>query len=104
MGIFDDNVNDRYTVTMEKIYCALKCLGHEQLWLRNNGKYNRLIITWDNYVTASYNPYTKSWNFRKSACRVNDNPSGRMPPGPTKTLTELTGGDVIFQLSVLLES
>lgn len=96
--------NGRHTIEMEQIYYALKCLGHERLWLRENGKYNRLIITWDNYVTASYNPYWKSWNFRKNACRVNDNPSGRVPPGPTKTLTELTGEDVIFQLSLILES
>ncbi|HIE9814659.1 TPA: hypothetical protein ACXRZA_005159 [Klebsiella pneumoniae] len=74
-------------VETSEIYEALKCLGHSQLWLRDNGKYNRHIITWDNMVAASYNPYLKSWNFRKNACRINDNLSGKTPSG--KGLTEL---------------
>ncbi|CAI0765234.1 Uncharacterised protein [Serratia fonticola] len=93
----------RQSIDMDQIYNALKCLGHTRLWLRNNGKYNLLIITWDNYVAASYNPYCKSWNVRKNACRVNDNPSAYVPPGPKDKLTELTGSDLIFQLSLILD-
>ncbi|HDT4319712.1 hypothetical protein [Enterobacter sp. JJBC] len=80
----------RKQVQIQEIYEALKCLGHTRLWLRDNGKYNRLIITWDNLVAASYDPYLKSWNFRKNACRVNDNAKNEIPPGKSSVLIELT--------------
>lgn len=79
----------RKQVDIHEIYEALKCLGHSRLWLRDNGKYNRLIITWDNLVAASYDPYLKSWNFRKNACRVNENAKNEIPPGESSVLTEL---------------
>ncbi|HGG4756864.1 TPA: hypothetical protein ACJGUQ_003600 [Salmonella enterica subsp. enterica serovar Ball] len=90
-------------IDIVQIYNALQCIGHTQLWLRDNGKYNRLIITWDNYVTASYNHNWKSWSFRKNACRVNINSVGKEPLGPKENLTELTGEDFVFQLSSLLD-
>ncbi len=74
-------------VEIQQIFEALICIGHTRLWLRDNGKYNRLIITRDNLVAASYNPYLRSWNFRKNACRVNDNTKNESPPGGF--LTEL---------------
>lgn len=79
----------RKQVDIHEIYEALTCLGHTRLWLRDNGKYNRLIITLGNLAAASYDPYLKSWSFRKNTCRVNDNAQNKSPPGKLSVLTEL---------------
>lgn len=91
----------RKQIGIYEIYEALKCLGHIRLWLRDNGKYNRIIITWDNLVVASYDPYIKSWNFRKNACRVNDNAQNKTPPGKSSVLTELEDSGQAWQLTLV---
>ncbi|BBJ60900.1 hypothetical protein EATA6166_44550 (plasmid) [Enterobacter asburiae] len=80
-------VGKRKLVTIDAIYEALICIGHTRIWLRNNGKHNRHLITWNNLVAASYDPYIQSWYFRKKACWVNDNTKNESPPG--NFLTEL---------------
>lgn len=84
-------------INIDQIYNALTCLGHVQLWMRDKGKYNRHIITWDNYVVASYNAYRKSWIVMKNSFQVNDNLLGKSPNGPGSELTELTDSSNALQ-------
>lgn len=89
------SVSGRKQIDILHMYEALRNLGHDILWLRENSG-QRFLITWDNLTVAHYNSSLNSWCLRKYADVVNDNPDGDVPPG--EELTELPDAGIVNQL------
>ena len=82
-------------ITLRAMRAALLALGHEKLWVRDDGAFVQ-IITWDAFVAAELNASGQGWEICPEANFIFSNPKGATP----EMATELTEEEVTRLLAI----
>lgn len=82
-------------IGLAAIRASLLALGHERLWLRDDGAFVQ-IVTWDGFVAAELDFTLPGWIIGPEAIFIYSNLSGSAP-GDAQELTE----ECVARLSAL---
>ncbi|EHT9986546.1 hypothetical protein MX763_003604 [Salmonella enterica subsp. enterica serovar Montevideo] len=65
-------------IGLSAIWTSLLALGHEKLWLRDDGAFVQ-IVTWDGFIAAELDFNLPGWIIGPEAIFIYNNPAGYAP-------------------------